>query len=113
MHEQPAAAAPDVLPVLDREFGTINALVNASERAAGTRGQRLVELELAQLARAAERADEPAHWRAGNGPPPRSSSMCPVAKRDKRKGLIRSGAQPVATKVAQAAPEAGMVLKPP
>jgi len=66
-----------------------------------------------QLARAAERAVELVHCRTGKGPAPGSSSTWPVSKRDRLYALMRSGGVPVATKVANAAPEAGMALNPP
>ncbi len=75
MHEQPRAAATDMLPVLDAELRIGNAQVSALELAlAARRWQGLVELELTQLARSAEWTGEARHSRTGNGPWPGSSS---------------------------------------
>jgi len=113
MDLEPRSATAHVLPMLAALDQAVDAFVNVLEGRHASVGQRLVILELVKLARPAERANEPRHCRTGKGPAPRSSSKCPVAKRDSRNGAMRSGTEPVATKVAQAAPEAGMDLKPP
>ena len=85
MHEQPGAATGEVLPMLDAECRIGDAQVGALEFTVTARGgQCFVKLELAQFARPAEWAGEPRHSRTGNGPWPGSSSICPVAKRDRR-----------------------------
>lgn len=114
MHEQPASTALDVLPVFSAVLEARDTFIRLLIRIAVLIGrERLVKHKLAQLTRSTERADQARHSRTGKGPWPGSSSIWPVANRDSRKALIRSGAVPLATNCANAAPEAGMALKPP
>src|SRR5450432_3459251 len=108
---QPRPAAAHVLPVLHAIVVAVDAFVHRGVVPRPGLRQRLVEQELVEFPRTAERSPEPIHSRTGNGPPPRSSSMWPVAKRLSPWARIRSGGVPVATKAAHAAPEAGMALK--
>src|SRR5262245_48912683 len=85
LDEQPGTASADVLPVFQASVDLRDPLVGTLEGTGSVgNGQRLVEFELAQFARAAERTDQARHSRTGNGPWPGSSSTCPVAKRDRR-----------------------------
>src|SRR4249920_226090 len=91
----------------------VDAQVRAGKRAFARIRQCLLELELDELSRTAEWTDDVRHCRTGNGPAPRSSSTWPVSKRESLNGAIRSGAAPLATNDAHAAPEAGIALNPP
>ncbi len=114
IHMQPGPTAVQVLPVLDALSRKIDALIDTLERGCASGGRDAAELEFLDVAGSTMgTTDTHRYCRAGNGPAPFSSSMWPVAKRDSRKALIRSGALPVATNRAQAAPEAGIALNPP
>ena len=113
MNEQPHPTAQNVLPMLNTQLGTIHTQIDGREAGGGYIRPGLAKFELVQLPRAAEGAMELIHSRTGNGPPPDSSSMWPVSKRDNAYALMRSGGVPVATKVAKAAPDAGIALNPP
>src|SRR5512141_2543323 len=110
---EPRATAADVLPVLPAGGKAVDALVGLREGTRARVRQRLQEFEFLQFTRPAVGTGQLAHCRTGNGPAPRSSSRCPVANRERRNAEMSSGALPVATSVAQAAPEAGIALKPP